>query len=274
MVTIRNFIISLSALIFVLLLGFNSSSTELITNGGFETGDLTGWDHSIQCELDASDCMQASFGVMDVCWFLDAFSGTTTPVGEFTIPSPPEGNYALVSDSFNSGLGFSVRQKIEVPSSDSSVTCFLVYYYDSSSDFLTEPGLGCEVDDNDNQTFRIDIMSSDSKPFDTETGVLEILYETQPGDPLKLSYTNLDFDLGKYAGSTVYLRIAAVGDTSNFMVDEISCTSANLIGDGETGNSNNSCTIAPANSKPEVPFYLIIPLLFVAIRLGYRRIKQ
>jgi len=59
------------------------------------------------------------------------------------------------------------------------------------------------------------------------------------------------------------------------MVDEISCTSGSLLGDGETDNNNNgSCSIAPANSRAVIPFYLIVPMLFVAIRFGIRKLKS
>ncbi|MEM7008625.1 MAG: hypothetical protein AAF462_05755, partial [Thermodesulfobacteriota bacterium] len=41
---------------------------------------------------------------------------------------------------------------------------------------------------------------------------------------------------------------------------------------GTGGNGN--CSLAQAGSRAEVPLYLIVPLLFVAVRLGYRRINQ
>jgi len=100
----------------------------------------------------------------------------------------------------------------------------LVYYYENhASEFINDPDLffnGAE-----NQQARIDIMDPESHPFNVDVGVLENLFQTEPGDLLSLGYTTLSFDLTSYAGSTVRLRFAEVDNLGefNFAVDNITC---------------------------------------------------
>ena len=68
-------------------------------------------------------------------------------------------------------------------------------------------------------------MDPAANVFYVGMGVLENLFQTNPGDPNALGYTILDFDLSPYAGSTVRLRIAEVDtvDYLNFAVDDARC---------------------------------------------------
>ena len=51
------------------------------------------------------------------------------------------------------------------------------------------------------------------------------LFQTNPGDPLSLGYTTLNFDLSAFAGSTVRFRAAEADNlgTFNFAIDDVRC---------------------------------------------------
>jgi hypothetical protein len=42
---------------------------------------------------------------------------------------------------------------------------------------------------------------------------------------------------------------------------------------GLSGNSDTGCSLASINSRAEIPFYLIVPLIVVALRFGFRKIR-
>ena len=60
-----------------------AGTSQLIVNGGFENG-LTGWTVVNEAGSDGS-------------WYVQ--SGTASPRGSFTVPTPPGGTYAAMTDS-------------------------------------------------------------------------------------------------------------------------------------------------------------------------------
>jgi hypothetical protein len=194
---------------------------ELIENGGFETGDFTGW--TVVQELGSAGD-----------WFV--YSGTVTPVSSHTVLPPPDGTFAAVSDQGEPSSQV-LFQDIVVP--PESVTCsVVVYYLNSAEGFVTAPDLSYQTFPN--QQARIDIMDPASDPFDVGAGVLLNIFQTNPGDPLSLGYTTLDFDLSQFAGTSVRFRAAEVDNLGffNFSIDDVRCgesVSANIPTLGEWG---------------------------------------
>jgi hypothetical protein len=165
-----------------------SPNQELITNGNFETGDTSGWSVFTDCAFQTGGAA-----------VFEAYTGTTAPITDNMILAPPQGMHAAISDyNGTATASTALYQEIAVPSNQ-SVSCSLIYYYNSFGQFISGQGLECDEDNN--QTARIDIMKPGSGAFDTGDGVLENLYQTEPGDPLMLGYTTLNFDLTEYAGS-------------------------------------------------------------------------
>lgn len=181
-----------------------SAQTELIENGGFETGNLASWT-AINLPGGDGD------------WIV--YSGNEV----FPLPVPPAGNFAAVTVQGDPGSHV-LLQNIAIPAG-AEVTCSLIYYYDGAANFVIGPGLTFDIDDN--QQARIDILSFDADPFTVSGGVLQNLFQTQPGDPTELGYTTLDFDLTPFAGTIVTFRAAEVDNLGafNFAIDEVSCIS-------------------------------------------------
>jgi hypothetical protein len=68
-------------------------------------------------------------------------------------------------------------------------------------------------------------MDPNAPDFDIGAGVLENLFQTNPGDPLSLGYTTVNFDLTDFAGTTVRFRAAEVDNLGNFLfsIDNVTC---------------------------------------------------
>lgn len=198
----------MSAIAFIIAFsGFNSNAQEeLVVNGGFETGDFTGWN--------------TEFQPSEVQWFV--YTGTISPLSVNNILAPPEGEYAAVSDQRIQGASL-LYQDIVIPPG-ARVTCSAIVYYT----IFTQFNIAGPLDDTItpfNQQYRIDIMDPNAPLYDTGAGVLLNLFEGMPLDPLSLGYTTLDFNLSQFAGSTVRIR-AAVTVTSiveNVSIDAVSC---------------------------------------------------
>jgi hypothetical protein len=84
-------------------------AVQLITNGGFETGDFTGWNVSIQ---PGSGSLPGSF-------FIDDADGFTPVSGQPTV-GPASGSFYAVTDQDNPGA-YALKQTFTVPGAASSV---------------------------------------------------------------------------------------------------------------------------------------------------------
>ena len=180
---------------------------ELFENGSFETGDFTGWT-----------VVQESGSNGD--WFV--YSGNLSPIIGFPILPPPVGMFAAVTDQ--DGPSSQVLfQDIDIPAGN-TVTCSVIVYYENRAGvFINGPDLSFAG--GPNQQARIDIMDPNAPDFDVGAGVLENLFQTNPGDPTSLGYTTINFDLTDFSGTIVRFRAAEVDNqlNFNFSIDDVTC---------------------------------------------------
>jgi hypothetical protein len=193
-------IVALVVLTFILS---HSAMAQIITNGGFELG-LTGWTKADQIGSDGSFFVQ---------------SGTTTPVTGATVPAPPGGAQAAMTDAEGPGSHVLYQDflvPVSVPSASISFSLFVkngadAYVSPASLNFAT-PAL--------NQQVRVDILRVTSDPF-TVAGadIVQNLFQTLPGDALTFGYTAFQRDittvLQANAGQTLRLRFAEVDNVFN-----------------------------------------------------------
>jgi len=183
-----------------------ASAQQLINNGGFESG-FSGWTRVDQTGSEGTWLQQ---------------SGTTTPVNMITVPAPPGGSNAAMTDA--SGPGSHVLyQDFTVPMSLGVATLSFdlfirnhanAFFSPTTLDFAT-PAL--------NQQFRVDIMTTSADPFSVTMGdVLFTVYQTQPGNPLVSGYLTITADLtalfAARPGETLRLRFAEVDNVNFFNV--------------------------------------------------------
>ena len=174
----------------------NAGRAELISNGGFETGTFAGWTVANQTGSSGN-------------WFIQ--TGTTSPVNGFTVPAPPQGTHAAMTDQ--GGPASSVLlQSFTVPpgskvslSFDVYVNNFAGFFSPASLDFTTIP----------NQQARVDILTAGATPFALGSSVLDNVF-----DPLSntTAYVPETFDITSAVGGggTFQLRFAVVDNQNAF----------------------------------------------------------
>lgn len=190
----------------------SANGGELIVNGSFETGTLAAW--SAQDEAGGS----GSFFIQ---------TGTASPLNGFTVPPPPDGIFAAMTDQFGPGSHV-LYQDFAVPASVASATLSFAMYINSASfDFVTGPDLNPFIAAN--QQARVDVMTSTSGAFSVGAGdVLQNIYQTAPGDPLVAGYFTVSVNLTAlfqaHLGETLRIRFAEVDNQGffNLGVDAVS----------------------------------------------------
>jgi hypothetical protein len=203
-----------SALLFVigslLAPSMARAQTELITNGGFETGDLGGWT------------VETLGGLHLGSWRIN--DGTYVPPGPMPQAFPPlSGNFDAVVFQVGAGTKRLTSSPIAVPDSVSAAS---LSWLDSIRNFdfmgsFEDPG----------QEFRVLLL-------DANLVLIAEIYSTNPGDaPFQLGPNARQFDmtaaLQSLAGQTVYLRFEVQDELFffNVSVDDVSL----LVDDGSGG---------------------------------------
>jgi uncharacterized repeat protein (TIGR01451 family) len=145
---------------------------EIVRNGGFETGDFTGWG------IQTSGL--GGFAINDGKF--DPQSGD--------LPSPPfEGNFSVLTDQIGGGNNV-LYQELFIPAEARGVT---LAWTDKIRNHSTQYDV--------NQFFRVEIR-------DVADSVMDVAFTTAPGFPLTNNWTRRSFDLTAYRGQTI--RIAFV----------------------------------------------------------------
>lgn len=177
------------------------SQTELIENGDFETGDLSGWT------------VETLGGLHLGSWSLN--DGTLAPPGPVPLPFEPlSGDFDAMCIQVGPGVKRLTSAPIVLPD---DVPSAALSWLDSirNLDFMgrfEDPG----------QEFRVQLL-------DANEALIAQVYSTDPGDaPVQAGPNLREFDvtadLAPYAGETVYLRFELQDELFffNVNVDEVS----------------------------------------------------
>jgi hypothetical protein len=206
-----------------------AESVNLITNGDFETGSLSGW--TVANQLSATDYAGGTnaFG----SFFLQDTSGTLPVSGPLTGGAallPYSGNFYALADSTAPGAHV-LLQSFIVPTEAQQVTLtFAMYTYDWYGNGPT--GTTLDYTSIPNQHVRVDILSATAGAFDTSSSaVVENLFNGELPNPPGTNppaWQAFSFDLTGVTlpGGTYQLRFGEVDNqfTLNMGVDAVSLT--------------------------------------------------
>ena len=191
-----------------------ASAAPLIVNGGFESG-FSGWTVANFLGSDGSFVVQ---------------SGTTSPSSGSTVPAPPGGINAAMSDA--QAGGSHVLYQDFVALAQSSVLSFDLFVGNRADRFATPSTLDWTTPAL-NQQARVDILRAGTDPFSVSASdILLSVFQTQVGSPLVFGYTTFSVDvsalLAANAGQTLRLRFAEVDNIFAFQlgVDNVSLQEA------------------------------------------------
>jgi hypothetical protein len=171
----------------------------IVANGDFETGSLSGWQ--VENETPGSGS-----------WF--PYTGTLSPLGFATVPAPPQGNFAAITDQDNPGRHL-LYQDLTLPPGGTQSQLSLLVYYPNSPAFAAPNSLDPAVFPN--QQYRIDVMKQSAPLTSVDPAdILLTVFQTKPADPTTLAATQKFADLAPFAGQTVRLRFAEVDNQGPF----------------------------------------------------------
>ena len=189
-------------------------AADLITNGGFESG-FTGWTRVDQTGSDGTFHLQ---------------SGALSPWNSFTVPPPPEGAAAAMTDQFGPGAHVLYQDFLVDPAAGATLLEFSLYIQNLAEDFFVPSTLDFSMELN--QQARVDLMLPSVDPFSLAgSDIVATFFQTAPGDSLTSGYTHHTFDIAgllqTYAGQTLRLRFAESDNVErfNFGVDNVAIRS-------------------------------------------------
>lgn len=182
------------------------ASANLVVNGDFETGNLSGWH--LRNEPGGTGS-----------WF--AYSGTEDPEEpSATVPPPPQGEFAAIASQSNPGSHI-LYQDVALGAGPHELS--LIAYYESFTPIVSPESLS--PFEGANQQYRIDVLKPGASLTTVDPAdIIATLLHTEEGDPEVMEPETLTADLSAYAGQTVRLRMAEVDTASPFLagVDAVS----------------------------------------------------
>jgi glucose/arabinose dehydrogenase len=178
----------------------------VIANGGFEAG-FTSWTRADQLGSEGTFLIQ---------------SGTLSPVSGNTVPAPPEGTRAAMTDS--QGPGSHVLYQDFVATADPAALSFALFLGNRAGQFFTPTPATLDFSTPAlNQQARVDILKNTADSFSVAASdVLLNIYQTKPGDPPISGYNTITADisalLAAHAGETLRLRFAETDNVLTFQL--------------------------------------------------------
>lgn len=182
---------------------------HLLTNGGFESGDFTGWT--------VADTGNGSFFVT---------GDSVLPVSGDIVPAPVESLYTAVTDQTGATISILYRD-VALPAGKRITFRAKIFVVNLDTNYVVAPTSGLRIDQGPNQQVRVDIVDPGAALTDVGSGVLMNVFQTLPGDPLTIGPKTISADLTAFAGQTVRLRFAEVDNDfyQHLGVDAVDVTS-------------------------------------------------
>lgn len=179
-----------------------------LTNGDFETGNLTGW--TVYTRVSSGGTAN---------WF--NYGGTVSPFSAHTISAPPQGTRGAVVDQNQASVN-ELYQDFTLPAGQSGTLTFYLAYNNTLSSFINPTP--DTLDYTNSQQARVDLIKT-AAPNETvaPSDVYVKLFQTKPGDPFIKTPTLMTYDVSGFAGLTTRLRfVESVGFSwLNFQVDNV-----------------------------------------------------
>jgi hypothetical protein len=202
-----------------LFLAATAEADPLILNGGFESG-FSFWTRVDQLGSEGTFFLQ---------------TGTVSPVSGNSVPAPPGGTNAAMTDAFGPGSHI-LYQDFVVPATGALLS-FNLFIGNRADRFATPTPASLDFSTPAlNQQARVDILKAGTNPFSVAASdVLLNLYQTQVGNPLVSGYNAFNFDLTSLftsnVGQTLRLRFAETDNLFTFQlgVDNVSLETAAVI---------------------------------------------
>ena len=170
---------------------------QMASNWNFERGDLSGW-HT------RSRGSGAWYAYADGSKPPDP--AETDPNVAFSMPQPPQGRYGAVTDMTAPGVRLLYRDV----TLDAPTTLKFTVFYDNAGEFSSPASLDFD-DCQANQQFRVELLDASAPPNTTAAKhILATIFQTSPGDPIKLTPKTVTFDLSQWANQRVRIRFAQV----------------------------------------------------------------
>jgi hypothetical protein len=173
------------------------ASAATIANGGFESGDFTGW---VKAESGSG------------AW--SVYTGTAAQ-GGLAVGSPPEGTHGAATSQTSPGSHVLYQDVALEAGSTHTLTLWI--YWRNNAAFVTPSPETLSQSGSPNQQYRVDVMRpsaavSSVDPADT----LASIYQSRAGDPLTQTPKQITADLSALAGQTVRIRIAETDNQNYF----------------------------------------------------------
>lgn len=191
----------------------SAAHAGLINNGGFESG-FSDWSIADQPGSDGGYAIQ---------------TGTLSPVNGETVPAPPGGTYAAMTDAMGPGSHV-LYQDFVVPAAVADAKLkFSLYVNNSIAGSFRTPATLDFATAALNQQARVDLLPITADPFSVAPAdILLNAFQTLTADPLVSGYTGYEVDitslLQAHAGQTLRLRFAEVDNLGPllFGIDNVS----------------------------------------------------
>lgn len=191
----------------IALLGISSLSwgAELVTNGGFETHGAPGSTSFTGWTFYGPPGGQGGFYPQ---------TGTQGPLTPFTVPAPPAGSAAAMSDQVGPGAAV-LYQDVAIPAGTTATLTARLFVLNQATDFSDAGSL--DYTQVPNQQARFDVMNPAAPVLDVGAGVLRNVFVTLPGSTPAAGYVTVVVDMSAYAGQTVRLRLAEVDNQQGLL---------------------------------------------------------
>lgn len=216
-----------------LLFPHSAHAQELIANGGFETGDFTGW---LVRDLPGSAVPGSYFIGNNNLDFNINPPTPSTPLTQLPSVGANSGKYYAVSDSVGPGAHVLIQNFTLAPNPKSVILSFAMFINDWNGTGALNAGGRLDPFQKDGagsiiptQFATVDLLSGSASDFTEDVGVLNVFYLGEDGfnaANLPNPYQNFQYDITDLvrAGGTFRLRFGEVDNqfTLNQGIDDVS----------------------------------------------------